>query len=478
MTILEAAHALRERTVSSVELTEAALKSARELNPKFNAFISLMEDSARAQAKAADADLSKGTDRGPLHGVPIAVKDVFETRGVRTTCGSAIFKDNVPTRDDAVVEKLAAAGAVLIGKTGLHELAYGITSNNPHFGTIRNPRDPERIPGGSSGGSGAAVAADIVFMAMGSDTGGSIRIPAAFCGTVGLKPTSGRVSRYGVMPLDFSLDHMGPLTRSARDAAVTLQAIAGFDPRDETSSQEPVGNYLPDPGCPIRELRIGLPQNFYFERLDPDVDKAVRRMAATAESLGARIVPVRVPDIGALNAVGRVILLAEASALMEKYIDDRGQFGSDVLALFDQGRLLPATDYVNAQRLRRMMQRDFGRLWSQVDCLFTATTPITAPQIAEKTVQLGDLVEDVRLAATRLVRGINVLGLPAISIPCGRDRRGLPVGLQIVGRPFDEALILRVAASLEDTTSEGRRIRRPCKKFPPDATTCLEAEKN
>jgi aspartyl-tRNA(Asn)/glutamyl-tRNA(Gln) amidotransferase subunit A len=453
VTIVEAAQALRKRKVSSAELTEAALKRIGELNPKFNAILTTTEEIARAQAKAADKELAQGANRGPLHGVPVAVKDVFETRGVRTTCGSALFRDHVPNRDAAVVEKLAAAGAVLVGKAGMHELAYGITSNNPHFGTIRNPRDPERIPGGSSGGSGAAVASEMVFMAMGSDTGGSIRIPASFCGTVGLKPTSGRVSRYGVMPLDFSLDHMGPLTRSVRDAAVTLQALAGFDSRDETSSQEPVGNYLPDPQCSIRELRIGLPQNFYFERLDPDVDTAARRMAATAESLGARIVPVRVPDIEALNAVGRVILLAEASALMEKYIGQRDQFGPDVLALLDQGRLLPATDYVNAQRLRRMMQRDFARVWSQVDCLFTATTPITAPQIVEKTLQLGDLVEDVRLAATRLVRGINVLGLPAISIPCGRDRRGLPVGLQIVGRPFDEALILRVAAALEDAAS-------------------------
>jgi len=292
----------------------------------------------------------------------------------------------------------------------------------------------------------------MVFMAMGSDTGGSIRIPASFCGTVGLKPTSGRVSRYGVMPLDFSLDHMGPLTRSVRDAAVTLEAIAGHDPRDETSSTEPVGSYLPAPGCSIRNVRIGLPQNFYFERLDPDVDMAVRRMAATAESLGAVIIPVRVPDIPALNAVGRMILLAEASALMEKYIGNRDQFGSDVLALLDQGRLLPATDYVNAQRLRRMMQREFAALWSQVDCLFTPTTPMAAPRIGEKTAKLGDHTEDVRLAATRLVRGINVLGLPALSMPCGPDRRGLPLGLQIVGRPFDESLVLRVAAALEDAT--------------------------
>jgi aspartyl-tRNA(Asn)/glutamyl-tRNA(Gln) amidotransferase subunit A len=454
VTLLEAARQLRTRAVSSVELTESSLKRVAELNPKFNAMLTVLAEGARARAKAADEERAHGVDRGPLHGIPIAVKDVFETRGVRTSCGSVVFQHHIPDRDAAVVERLAAAGAVLVGKAGMHELAYGITSNNPHFGTIRNPCDPDRIPGGSSGGSGAAVALEMVFMAMGSDTGGSIRIPASFCGTVGLKPTSGRVSRFGVMPLDFSLDHMGPLTRSVRDAAVTLQAIAGFDPRDDTSSREPVATYLPEPGCSIRELRIGLPQNFYFERLDPDVDVAVRRMAATAESQGARILPVHVPDIEALNAVGRVILLAEASALMEKYTGNRDQFGSDVLALFDQGRLLPATDYVNAQRLRRMMQRDFAQLWSQVDCLFTPTTPMAAPRIGDKTMKLGDFIEDVRLAATRLVRGINVLGLPAISIPCGRDRRGLPVGLQIVGRPFDEALILRVAAALEDATGK------------------------
>jgi len=290
----------------------------------------------------------------------------------------------------------------------------------------------------------------MVFMAMGTDTGGTIRIPASFCGTVGLKPTSGRVSRYGVLPLDFSLDHMGPLARSVRDAAVTLQAIAGFDARDETSSREPVDSYLPAANCSIRGVRIGLPENFYFDRLDPEVDAAVRRMAANAESLGAHVMPVRVPDIPALNAVGRVILLAEASALMEKHAGNRNLFGADVMALIDQGRLLAATDYINAQRLRRMMQREFAQLWRRVDCLFTPTTPMGAPRIGDTTVQFGDQTEDVRLAATRLVRGINVLGLPALSMPCGLDRRGLPLGLQIVGRPFDEALVLRAAAALED----------------------------
>ena len=359
MTIQEAAAALRAGKVSSVELTTAALERIRALNPTLNAVQTLLEESALESARQADQELSKKIDLGPLHGIPIAVKDVFETKGIRTTCGSKLFEDFVPDRDAAVVEKLEDAGAVLIGKTGMHELAYGVTSNNPHFGAVRNPWNPERIPGGSSGGSGSAVAADMVFMAMGSDTGGSIRLPAAYCGTVGLKPTFGRVSRYGVMPLDFSLDHMGPLTRSVRDAALTLDALAGYDPRDETSSQRAVDSYVPPPGVTIPGLRIGWPENFYFDRIDPLVLSGLKRMAAAAEQAGAKITPVRVPDIAAINAVGRVILMSEASALMAPFLDRRDSFGADVLALFDQGRLIPATDYVNAQRLRRMLQREF-----------------------------------------------------------------------------------------------------------------------
>ena len=448
MTLLEAAAALDRREVSSVELTEAALERIGRLNPATNAMQTVMAEAAREQARQADAELARGESRSPLHGIPVAVKDLFYTKGVRTTDGSKLFANHVPDHDAAVVERLAHAGAVLVGKTGMHELAYGITSSNPHFGAVRNPWDRDRIPGGSSGGSGASVAAGMVFMAMGSDTGGSIRIPASFCGTVGLKPTYGRVSRYGAFPLGFSLDHMGPLTRAVRDAAAVLNAIAGYDPRDDSSSRRPVENYVPEPEPSIRGLRVGLAENFYYERLDPDVDAAVRGAFAAAESLGAQVVPLRVPDIAAINAVARVILLAEASALMEPHLEQRDQFGADVLALLDQGRLLPATDYVNAQCLRRQMQREFNGLWSRVDCLFTPTIPITAPRIGETGTAIGGESEDVRLATTRLVRAINVLGLPAISIPCGSDRRGLSIGLQIIGKPFAEALILRVAQAL------------------------------
>ena len=448
MTLLETAAALRRREVSSAELTAAALQRIERLNPSTNAMQTVMADAAREHAKLADQELARGEGRGPLHGIPIAVKDLFFTKGVRTTGGSKLFEDQIPDHDATVVEWLRAGGAVLVGKTGMHELAYGITSSNPHFGAVRNPWDRDRIPGGSSGGSGAAVAAGMVPMAMGSDTGGSIRIPAAFCGVVGLKPTYGRVSRYGAMPLGFSLDHMGPLTRSVRDAAAVLNVIAGHDPRDETSSRRPVENYVPDIEPSMRGLRVGFPENFYFDRLDPDVEAAVRAALQNASSRGAEIVPLRVPDIAAINTVARVILLAEASAMLEPHLEHRDLFGPDVLALLDQGRLLPATDYINAQRLRRAMQREFASLWTHVDCLFTPTTPTTAPRIGETTAAVGGESEDVRLAATRFVRAINPLGLPAVSIPCGADRRGLPIGLQIVGPSFAEALILRVAQAL------------------------------
>jgi len=448
VTLLETAARLRRREISSAELTAASLDRIERVNPSTNAMQTVMAEAAREAAIQADDELAGGKARGPLHGIPIAVKDLFYTKGVRTTGGSSLFENYVPDHDATVVEWLRAGGAVLVGKTGMHELAYGITSSNPHFGAVRNPWDRDRIPGGSSGGSGAAVAAGMVAMAMGSDTGGSIRIPASFCGVVGLKPTYGRVSRHGTMPLGYSLDHMGPLTRSVRDAGAVLNVIAGYDCRDEASSRRPVENYVPDMEPAIRGLRIGMPENFYLDRIDADVDTAMRAAFHTAETHGAEIVPVRVPDIAAFNTVARLILLAEASALLEPYLEQRDRFGADVMALLDQGRLLPATDYINAQRLRSGMQREFAGLWSRIDCLFTPTTPITAPLIGETAATIAGESEDVRLASTRLVRAINLLGLPAVSVPCGVDRRGLPIGLQIVGQPFAEALILRVAQAV------------------------------
>ena len=446
----DAAESLRARRVSAVELAKAALERIERLDSQYRAFITVTSQQAIEQAEQADRELASGMDRGPLHGIPVAVKDLFYTRRVATTGGSKLFENLVPDHDATVVERLRAAGAVMMGKLNMHELAYGITSANPHYGVVRNPWNPEHIPGGSSGGSAAAVAAHMVFIAMGSDTGGSIRIPAAFCGTVGLKPTYGRVSRYGALPLGYSLDHMGPLARTVRDAALALNAIAGYDPKDPTSSRHPVIDYVPEPGCSIRRLRVGFPENFFFDRLEPKVETAVRGAIARAETLGASVQPVILPDVAALNAVARMVLLAEASAVNASALEHRDQLGPDVRALLYQGSLVPAIDYINAQRLRRKMRREFGRLWQDVDCLMMPTTPNTAPRIGETKIMLGGQEEDVRLATTRLVRGINALGYPALSIPCGLNEAGLPIGLQIVGPPFSEATILRAGAALEE----------------------------
>ncbi|MGD0438330.1 MAG: amidase, partial [Bryobacteraceae bacterium] len=432
MTVREAAAALRSRRVSSVELARQCLDRIAKLNPHLNAFITVADERARAEAEQRDRELADGLDRGPLHGIPIAHKDLIWTQGIRTTSGSKLFADYVPDSDAPVARKLADAGAVMLGKTGLHELAYGVTSENPHFGAIRNPRDPARTPGGSSGGSGAAVAADMVYMATGTDTGGSIRIPASFCGVVGLKPTYGLIDRSGIQPLGLSLDHVGPLARTVADVRVAFEIMAGAS----------------SPAPSIQGLRIGLPENFYFERCAGGVREAVEQAAQKAEQLGARVSKVQVPDVEALNTAGRVILLAEASAVYEPYWARREDFGPDVLALLDQGRMVPATDYVNAQRLRAALVSDFRGLFSEIDCLFTPTTPAAAPLIGQKQMELGGEMVDTRLAATSLVRGINVLGFPALSIPCG-SVQGLPIGLQLIARPFEESLLLALGEALE-----------------------------
>jgi len=436
VTVAEAGEQLRARRVSSVELTKQCLDQIAKLNPVLNAFITVTGDSALARAQELDRELAQGIDRGRLHGVPIAHKDLMYTNGIRTTSGSKLFADFVPDRDAAVVQKLDEAGAVMVGKAGLHELAYGITSDNPHFGTIRNPSNAEHSPGGSSGGSGVAVATGMAFIATGTDTGGSIRVPASFCGVAGLKPTYGLVDRSGVQPLGLSLDHVGPLARTVGDVRLALDAMS--DP----------ARRKPAPAS-LREIRVGLPENFYFDSVAPEVKAAVQQAARRAEELGVRVIPVRVPDIEALNTVGLVILLSEAAAVHQANLHRRGDFGSDVLALLDQGSLIPAVDYVNAQRQRKLIVEEFHALFRGIDCLFTPATPITAPRIGQSEVTLDGTTHNTRILTTRFARGINVLGFPALSIPCGRSAEGLPIGLQMIAQPFEEDLLLAVGGALE-----------------------------
>jgi len=444
---------LRSRKLSPVELAQAMLAQIDKQNPALNAYLAPLPELALAQAREAERAITAGQHRGPLHGIPVSVKDLFFVRGVRNTAGSKIFADFVPDHDATVVERLHGAGAVLLGKTNLHELAYGITNNNPHYGPVRNPWRRTQIPGGSSGGSGVAVAASLCTASLGSDTGGSIRIPASFCGVVGLKPTFGRVSRWGVFPLGWSLDHVGPLARHVWDAAVVLQAIAGPDSRDEHCAAVAPPDYLRDIGAGVRGLAIGVPENYFYDHLSLDVERAVRAAVKRLEELGARIEPVKLPGIVAATDLSRVILLAEAAALHQKNLRSRRQdIGADVRALLEQGECILATDYLNAQRARRRFVDELDALFRKVTVLVTPTTPVTAAAIGETTVRVDGDTEDVRLASTRLVRAFNLAGVPVLSVPCGFDHRALPIGLQIIGKPFDEPTVLRVGYAYEQAT--------------------------
>ena len=452
MTLLEAAGALRKRKISSVELTRLALDRITRMNPALNAFLTVTKETAWARARALDQELAEGIDRGPLHGIPIAHKDCFATKGVRTTDGSKILARRVPDHDAEVVAQLDRAGAVMLGKTNLHELCYGITSNNPHFGAVHNPWNLERIPGGSSGGSAAAVAAEMVFAASGTDTGGSIRIPASFCGVVGLKPTYGRLSRRGVMPLGLTLDHIGPIARTVRDTAACFHAMAG-----EPASIIHHGADTPlqiNPPAGVEGLRIGVPENFFFDRLDPEITASIRRAVQTLAGLGARMLEVHLPDMEALNSIGRLVLFAEAASVWKRYLDRPGfgkdAFGEDVFAALERGCLVPATEYLEAQRQRRKLSKKLAKVWNEIDCLIFPVTPTTAPRIGDAVIRIGGIEEDVRIGSTRLVRPFNVLGWPALAMPCGFSELGLPIGLQLVAAPGQEEMLFRVGSAFED----------------------------
>ena len=483
-TLLETSFALRHRKVSSVELTKLGLKRITSLNPALNAFLTVTEESALAQAQALDRELADGIDRGPLHGIPIAHKDCFFTKGVRTTGGSKIFAGpsamSLPDRDAEIVTQLNRAGAVMLGKTNLHELCYGVTSNNPHFGAVHNPWDLGRIPGGSSGGSAAAVAAGLVFAASGTDTGGSIRVPASFCGVVGLKPTYGRLSRRGVMPLGLTLDHVGPIARTVRDVEACFRAMDG-----EAAAQAPLPSGLwqkslagrrpapqasggagPRPAIfgteqepTVTGFRIGVPSNFFFDRLAPEVTGSIRHAVQTMAGLGAQMMEVQLPDMDALNSIGRQILFAEAASIWKRYLNDprfgKEAFGEDVFAALKRGCLVTATEYLDAQRQRRALSRKLAKLWTQIDCLLAPCTPTTAPQVGDTVIRIAagdeDVEEDLRIGSTRLVRPFNVLGWPALAMPCGFSDEGLPIGLQFVAAPNQEETLFRVGAALEDT---------------------------
>lgn len=426
--------------VSPVEIVQETLARIERLDARLNSYLTVTAESALRQARQAETEIRAGRARGPLHGVPYAAKDLLDTRGIRTTVGSKIMADRVPDRDAAIIERLSAAGAVLLGKTGMHEWAYGITSANPHFGPVRNPWDTERIPGGSSGGSAAALAAGLCAFSLGSDTGGSIRIPAAICGIAGLKPTFGSVSRAGAFPLGDTLDTLGPFALRVEDLALVYAAIADFE-------AEPRWRLLLD------GIALGVPADFYWQNLAPDVEAAARDALRVFESLGAELEPVEVPDIETFNDLHRLILLAEATSVHRRRLAERREdFGEDVRALLEQGLSVLATDYLEAQRARRAFRRDFGAAFERVDALLAPAVPVQTAGIGELEIHVRGKLENVRLATTRNIRALNLTALPVLSVPCGFQADGLPVGLQIVGPEGAERKILKIGRAYEKAT--------------------------
>ena len=444
---------IQRRQVSPVEVVQSCLQRIEAVGGKLNAFITLLADEALAGAKQAEIDITRGHYLGPLHGIPVGLKDIFWTKGVRTTNGSKVFAQWVPSEDATTVKLLKKAGVIIIGKTNLHEFAYGPTNVNPHFGPVRNPWDPERIPGGSSGGSGAAVAAGLCYMATGTDTGGSIRNPASLCGTVGLKPSYGLVSRYGVMALSWSLDHMGPLTRTVEDTALVMNAIAGHDAHDPASAQVPIPDYTKALDRRVRGLRLGVIKEYMEIEMNPEVRRAVEEALDTLKGEGVSVQEVSIPPVRHAFGISSAIMMSEASSCHEHTLQTRAKdLGADVRARLEMGRFIPAIDYVKAQRARGVLKREVLKTYEQVDLLVTPTVPILAPRIGEETIFFEGKYENVRGPLVLFTRLYNVTGQPAISIPCGFSTSGLPIGLQLAGRPFGEETVLKVAHAYEQAT--------------------------
>ena len=452
LTLHELASRIQSNDVSPVEVAEAILERIERLNPRLNAYITVMADQALADARAAEGEIAAGRYRGPLHGVPIGVKDLCATKGVRTTAGSKILADWVPDEDATVIRKLRQAGAVIVGKTHMHEYAFGPTGLNPHYGPARNPWDLERITGGSSSGSGAAVAAGLCFAALGSDTGGSVRIPASLCGIVGLKATYGRVSLEGVVPLASSLDHVGPMARTARDCALVLTAIAGFEPDDPTSADAPVEDWAAALDGGLAGLRIGVPAAFAYDSVEPDVATLVCDAIATLERLGAEVKQIELPDLREYGVNLGLVLLGEAAAYHQANMEQRPQdYGDVVRARIQFGLEQKAAGYVRAARFRDEVRRTADEaLFSDVDLLAMPTTLGTAVPIASVA------RDDPTPSLTRLTGAFDLTGQPAISVPCGLTDQGLPVGLQLVGRRFDERTVLRAAHAFERESGVAR----------------------
>lgn len=458
--LAEASQLVRAKKVSPVELTRACLDRIERLNPKLNAFITVTVESALAEAHAAEKEIQKDNWKGPLHGIPIALKDLVDTAGVRTTAASGLFKDRVPTEDAEIVRRLRAAGAVFLGKLNLHEFAYGGSSAISYFGPVRNPWNPACSPGGSSGGSAAAVATELCYGAIGTDTGGSIREPAGYCGIVGLKPTYGRVSAAGVIPLSWYLDHVGPMTRTVMDAALMLQILAGFDPQDPGSVDLPVPDYVATISNSTSSLRLGIPRAYFYDGLHPDVQKAMEDALAVLEKLTAsqREVDPLASD-GTYSSVMTpcvAILISEAYEYHKDYVSKTPElYQPATVKRIRAGADVTISTYIQSRRQLDRMRHSVTSFFDSVDLLITPTAPVPPFAIADLTDP--DTARTKELQMLHNTRPLNALGLPTISVPCGFTADGLPIGMQIIGRPGDEVTVLRLAHAYEQATEWHKR---------------------
>ncbi|GBD10869.1 Glutamyl-tRNA(Gln) amidotransferase subunit A [bacterium HR23] len=458
LTIPQAARLIRRKEVSPVEVTQAHLERIRRLNPRLNAFITVTEETALQQARQAESAIARGEYKGLLHGLPVALKDLYWTKGIRTTAGSRILADFVPQEDCTVARRLQEAGAVLVGKTHTTEFAMGGHGKNVHFGPARNPWNPEHMPGGSSSGSAVGVVAGLAYMGMGSDTGGSIRIPSALCGAVGIKPTFGRVSKHGVVVLSWSLDHTGPLARTVEDCAVALQAIAGYDPKDPATARVRVPNYLRALDGQVQGIRVGVPKEVFFEEADEEVASAVRRAIEVLAELGCQVEEVSIPSLRDAVHGASIISWTEAAAVHARWFPARiNDYGPACRERLPQGMLTSAVHYLKAQQARRLLLREMQEVLRRVDVLVGPTCPYPAPRLEQERVVLKGREARIVDTVGMLTRPCNLTGQPAVSVPCGFSRNGLPIGLQVMGRWWEEALVLKVAHAYQQATDWHKR---------------------
>jgi aspartyl-tRNA(Asn)/glutamyl-tRNA(Gln) amidotransferase subunit A len=458
LSLAEIGERIRRKEVSPVEVTRAYLDRITAYNGKVNAFVTITADEALAAARQAETEVQRGQYRGHLHGVPIGHKDLYYTRGVRTTAGSRVRETFVPEEDATVVARYRAAGAVMLGKLNTHEFAYGPTNEHSMFGPSRNPWDLERITGGSSGGSGAAIALSLCAGSTGSDTGGSIRMPAACCGIVGLKPTYGRTSRHGIFPLCWTMDHPGPMTHTVQDAALMLQPIAGHDARDPATTRRPVPDYAAALTGDVRGLRVGVPTRYFYDRADPVVEQGVRGAVRTLADLGAEVREVDIAHIEHAAAAALTIYLAEATAYHEDTLATRPDlYTAQVRGFLELGNYVLAKDYLHAQRYRQLLGRSIAAVFRQVDMLVTPTLPIMATRLWQQTITVRGEEETVFAALLRNTEPFNLTGLPALAVPCGFSPERLPISMQVVGRPFEEATVLRAGHAYQQATDWHRQ---------------------